>query len=165
MGGYRGMSGYWNEYGTYVMQHIKREDLAAATCVSFHHHDKIMDDVSHVLCCFIDSFLKQIFQKTSVWFLRSPWAYNFNRIFHSSQYLYNITWQTHFNKIWVVFILESPSILKGVGEHLIFWKAMHSYLFIINLLDVKMRQSEQQILLPQGEWCDWVTLGCYGDTV
>ena len=33
-----------------------------ATCVSFHYYDNV--NVGHVLCCFIDCFLNQVFQKT-----------------------------------------------------------------------------------------------------
>ena len=53
----------------FLSQHIYdaahwKGDLAEATCVSFHH--RVMVNVSHVLCNFIDCFLKQVFQKTYI---------------------------------------------------------------------------------------------------
>ena len=49
---------------SYAMQHIKRWDLAEATCFSF--ITMIIVNVSHATCCFIDCFMEQVFQRTWV---------------------------------------------------------------------------------------------------
>ena len=70
-------SSYVGKCFKFVMQHIERGTLQKL-CVS-HFITMIMVNVSHVLCCFIDCFVEQVFQKT--WGLLSEGRHQTNSTF------------------------------------------------------------------------------------